>query len=416
MSRGWFFLFLILPVCAWAAPEGAVRITTDQDKQYWVGQRVYVHLDILTTGFSFSGQRFDLPSINGGVLLQTDTSTLKLSEEIEGSRWQILRYDLSLFAQREGTVDIPAFGVSFMASTGYGQPETAFDLMTEPIKVKLQRPPGADPSQPIVTSSGLSIEEQWQPVQDEFMAGDALTRVITIQAEDVSAIALPAMPVLQIESIEVLTEPAVVRDNTNRGTLTGYRQEQVSYLFQKEGQFKLPAWSISWWNPKNETLERHEFAARTFTVAPNPAMQTHQDETGELLQANNEQWWLWPLLLVGLIVISAGAASKIRPIWRKRYAEYRLSESYRYRQALGACREDDPALAFREVSKWLANTSVQRSSEFEQYWAEMQLALVSRNVKWSGSQLADALSHIRQEMLVESKRGKLVFLDPMKPG
>ncbi|MCP4047903.1 MAG: protein BatD, partial [Gammaproteobacteria bacterium] len=347
---------------------------------------------------------------------QTDTSTLKLSEEIEGVRWQILRYDLSLFAQREGAVDIPAFGVSFVASTGYGQPETAFDLMTEPIKIKLQRPPGADPSQPVVTSSALSIDEQWKPVQDEFMAGDALTRIITIQAEDVSAIALPAMATLQLDGIEVLTEPAVVRDETNRGTLTGYRQEQVSYLFQKEGNYKLPAWSISWWNPKNETLERHEFAARTFTVAPNPAMQTQQDETGELLQANNEQWWLWPLLLVGLIVIAAGTASKIRPIWRKRYAEYRVSEPYRYRQALAACRENDPAQAFRKVSRWLASTSVQRGSEFEKYWAEMQLALVSRDVKWSGSQLANALSHIRKETLVEAKRVKLHMLNPMNPG
>jgi len=411
----WFCLFLLLPVCAWAAPQGAVRISVDQEKPLWVGQRVLVYLEILTTGFSFSGQRFDMPRIEGGVLLQTDSSTLKLTEEIDGVHWQILRYDLSLFAQREGPLEIPAFGVYFVGSAGYGKPETAFDLTTEALKVELQLPPGADPSQPVVTSASLSIDEQWQPLQDEFTAGDALTRTITIQAENVSAIALPVMPPLQVEGIEALTEPAVVRDKTNRGTLTGYRQEQVSYLFQRQGEYQIPAWSISWWNPESKTLERHEFDSRRLTVAANPAAQPHPGATGALSQPDNERWWLWLLLVIGLMAVSMVGVYWIRPSLRRRYAEYQLSEPYRYKLALGACRANDPAQAFRLVSEWLARAPVQRTAEFNKQWVEMQLVLVSKSGKWSGAALADILADMRKQILLAAKQVESQSLNPINP-
>ncbi|MCP3882689.1 MAG: hypothetical protein GY701_30490, partial [Sulfitobacter sp.] len=72
----WLWLLLLAPLTVWGEPQGRVRATVDTDRVAWVGQRVLVHLDLLTTGFSFSGQRFDLPQISGGVLLQTDSSTL----------------------------------------------------------------------------------------------------------------------------------------------------------------------------------------------------------------------------------------------------------------------------------------------------------------------------------------------------
>lgn len=113
-------LFLLMSGTAWAAPDGQTRVSIDVEETIWVGQRVLVHLDLMSNGFSFSNQRFDLPQISGGILIQTDSSTLKLTEQIDGESWQILRYDLSFFGQRDGVVDIPSFGVHFSASAGFG--------------------------------------------------------------------------------------------------------------------------------------------------------------------------------------------------------------------------------------------------------------------------------------------------------
>lgn len=419
MSRAWLkgalYLLLLLPLCGWAGPKGQVRLSVETEKQLWVGQRVLVHLELLTTAFSFSGQRFDLPQINGGVLIQTDSSTIKLTERIEGEQWQILRYDLSFFAQREGELEIPPIDVHFSASAGYGQPTTSYDLKTDRLTLRARMPPGADPTQPVVTSPRLNIEEQWQPDQDTFKVGDALTRTITISAEDVSAIALPAVPRQPIDGIELLAKPPIVEDKTDRGSLTGRRQEQISYLFQRAGSYQLPAWNISWWNPRSEKLEQHEFQARTFEIAPNPAAQHRSGATTTSARSKAVRWWPWVVSAISLIAIAAASVRWILPLWRRRQAAYLLTEPARFKRALTACRGNDPAQAYRAVSEWLSSTPVSRSVAFEQSWTEMQMALVSSSDNWSGRSLADTLARMRNEMLSRTRQERRWTLAPINP-
>ncbi|MEN8166299.1 MAG: hypothetical protein ABFR65_02340 [Pseudomonadota bacterium] len=416
MKRVWPYLILLfLPLCAWAEPQGQVRLSIDTEKQYWVGQRVLVHLELLTTAFSFSEQRFELPRIDGGVLIQTDSSTIKLTERIDGEQWQILRYDLSFFAQREGDLEIPPLEVHFSASAGYGQPTTRFDLKTDPLTLQTQMPPGADPSQPVVTSPRLDIDEQWQPARDGFKVGDALTRTLSISAVDVSAIALPAMPQQRIDGIELLSKPPLVEDKTARGSLTGRRQERISYLFQQSGSYELPAWRISWWNPQSEQLEQHEFQARRLEIAPNPAAQPQPGAATSPARSKAARWWPWALSATALIALAAAAVRWTLPLWRRRQAAYLLSEPARYKRALAACRGNDPAQAYQALSEWLSSASVSRSAAFEQRWTEMQLALVSSSGNWSGRALADTLPPMRSEMLGRTRQDKRWNLAPINP-
>ncbi|MCP4289253.1 MAG: hypothetical protein GY792_33335 [Gammaproteobacteria bacterium] len=118
--------------------------------------------------------------------------------------------------------------------------------------------------------------------------------------------------------------------------------------------------------------------------------------SGALSQPDNERWWLWLLLVIGLMAVLMAGVYWIRPSLRRRYAEYQLSEPYRYKLALGACRANNPAQAFRLVSEWLARAPVQRTAEFNKQWVEMQLVLVSKSGKWSGAALADILADVRK--------------------
>ncbi len=408
----WLWLLLLAPLTVWGEPQGRVRATVDIDKVAWMGQRVLVHLDLLTTGFSFSGQRFDLPQISGGVLLQTDSSTLKLTEKIEGESWQILRYDLSLFIQREGNLEIPPVKVHFSASSGYGQPEVSFDLDTEPVTLQVRMPPGADASRPVVTSPRLSVEQQWQPDQSSFRVGDALMRTITISAEDVSAIALPAAPNQKIDGIDLLTEPPVVEDKTNRGTLTGRRQEQISYLFRSEGSYTLPGGAISWWNPESEILEQYEFEERSVDVAPNPMAQPEQSTATDSTDRSSLIWFVTGALLVLLLV---GTIYWTLPWWRKRREEYLRSESARFRRAMAACRKSDTRQAWATVTDWFVHTGLAPHGKNQKAWTELQRVLVSGSGDWSGSALANTLTRMRREMLSKSRKNKSWRLQPLNP-
>jgi len=409
MTGRYLLLLLFVSSSAWAAPGGRLGISIDAEKTLWVGQRVLVHLDLKTDGFSFSDQRFDLPQINGGVLIQTDSSTLKLTEQIEGESWLVLRYDLSLFAQREGDMEIPPFDVHFSASAGYGQPGASFDLKTEALSIRLSLPPGAGPSQPVVTSSHLTIKEQWQPDQAEFKVGEALTRTIIVSAEDVSGIALPVAPSQAIEGIDQLPKAPLVEDKTNRGTLTGSRQEQVSYLFKREGRYTLPGGALSWWNPKTEKLEQYQFEPRQIEVLPDPLAKTAGETPQEGRQKNRFTtglvaffllifiallWWLWPRV--------------------KAYRVARFNtEPAQFKRAIKACRQNDVSLAWSTVSAWLATAGLSMPLEDEAIWQELQQALVSKSADWSGQALKQSLIRLRKAQ--RSQANEVVFLKPLNP-
>jgi len=402
------FVFLLLASSAWAAPDGRVALSIDPDQTIWVGQRVLVHLDLKTDAFSFSGQRFDLPLISGGVLIQTDSSTVKLSEQIAGERWQVLRYDLSLFAQRSGVLEIPPFDVRFSASAGYGQPEAHFELKTEALNIDVNLPPGADSSRPVVTSSRLTIKEQWQPDQAEFKVGEALTRTVFIEAEDVSGIALPAIPTQSVDGIDQIPKSPLVEDTTNRGTLTGSRQEQVAYLFKHAGSFTLPGGSFAWWNPKTETLEEYQFDARDIEVIPDPLAkvpdgpETKAREKSLVLGSVGVfmvivgalLWWLWPRL-------KARRAARLK------------AEPAQFKRAIKACRENDVRRAWATANKWLLTSGLSIAAEDEAIWQALQGALVSGSNEWSGQALKSSLIRLRKAQRRQAK--KVIYLKPLNP-
>lgn len=409
MMRRGLILFLFLSATAWAAPDGRVRLSIDSDKTYWVGQRVLVHLDLLTNGFSFSGQRFNMPQISGGVLVQTDSSTLKLNEQIDGESWQILRYDLSFFSQRAGEVQIPPFDVRFNASLGYGQPEASFELQTEALAVELEMPPGADPSLPVVTTSRLTVQESWQPDQQDFRVGEALTRTITIQAEDVSGIALPAAPTQTIEGIDLLPKAPLVEDKSNRGTLTGRRREQVSYLFQREGYYTLPAATISWWNPETKVLEQYELKARSIDVASDPLAQESIDEPERPLERKRLTLLLETILLAVASLIVFWQWPRIQA----RRAAQLASERAQFKRAARACRNDDARAAWSMTNAWLSLTGLSIPAEDEAVWQALQLAMVSNSENWSGRALKNSLTRLREK--TQGRANKPVSLKPLNP-
>ena len=63
--------------------RATVNISIRQDQEIWVGQQLTVNLDLKTTGYSFSGTHFNLPEMSGAFLMQTDTTTIKMSETID---------------------------------------------------------------------------------------------------------------------------------------------------------------------------------------------------------------------------------------------------------------------------------------------------------------------------------------------
>jgi hypothetical protein len=409
-------------------PQGNVRTALATDGPFWVGQAVTVHVDLLATGFTFSNQHFDLPEVPGALVLQPDSNALKLSEEKDGVTWQILRYDFNIFPQRAGTLQVPKIGVAFSVSAGYGKLEQDFQFTTEPLNVIVELPPGAKAGETLVTSTAFTVKQSWQPNPEGLMVGDALTRRITLRAEDIPGMVLPPITLPEMPGVAIYPDQPQVQDKSDRGKLEGERIESQTFVFQQPGSYEISGARIRWWNPQRKTLEDVEIEPLTVEVASNPNLPAGESP---LLKTLGEK----PVLVGFLLIFTAMVAVALywfwRPLlefWRTRQARREQSEAAHFKRLLRACRENNPVTTYNALMHWLARRSVARSATLADFLREtadsslakplvdLQMSVVNKDRRdWGGGELETALREFRKQKSIKKVSGddSLPGLNPL---
>jgi len=170
MSKNFLIIILLtglqLPVSIVAADgevKADVAISIQQDQDIWAGQQVTLNLDLKTTGFSFSDSHFNLPEVPGAFLMQTDTTTIKFTEKIDGQTWQTVRYPLALYPQKAGQLEIPPIAVRFSTSAGFGSTSVSFEFQTKPLVLPINSPPGVKDGDLVITTPSFELDYEWQP-------------------------------------------------------------------------------------------------------------------------------------------------------------------------------------------------------------------------------------------------------------
>jgi hypothetical protein len=265
-----------LPLAAADAVLGEVRFLAGLDEPAWVGQEIELYLELWSNGFSFGDQLFVLPEVKGAFLLQGDSSTVKLSETRAGASWQGLRYTLLLYPQTAGRLQVPSFEVSFTSRAGFDSEPAAFRQQTGPLAIEARLPPGVSAGDLLITTGSFELEAQWDRALSgerslQLQTGDAITLEVRRRAADVPGMVFTPLPLPEIEGLGVYPASPIVRDQVNRGELTGLRIDSVTFVCESTGQFSIPEFRFQWWNPEEERLAERVIPAVALEVAANPA-------------------------------------------------------------------------------------------------------------------------------------------------
>ena len=270
-------LGLLLLCTSLQAEETAdVRILPGTDDAVWVGEKVDVYLELWTNQLSFGDQFFVLPEVNGGFLMQPDSTTVKLTERRGSESWQGLRYYLSLYLQRAGQVEIPSFEVRFSTRAGFGSDSLPHVFQTQTLSVAARMPPGADSGGLLVSTSSFNLQGGWEPAPSEegiveLMTGDALVLELRREAAEVPGMVFAPLPEPVVEGLGVYPDTPSVDDRLNRGQLTGVRSDRITLVCEKPGQYELPEYRFQWWDPVSQRLHEEVIPALKLEVVPNPA-------------------------------------------------------------------------------------------------------------------------------------------------
>jgi hypothetical protein len=420
---------LLLPLSVFAQENDVkadVTIGIQQDKETWAGQQVTVNLDLKTTGFSFSNSHFNLPELSGAFLMQTDTTTIKFSENIDGETWQVIRYPLALYPQKAGQLEIPSIAVRFNTSAGFGSTERAFEFQTEPLQLTVKLPPGIKEGELLVTTTSFELEHDWQPQSGTAQTGDAFTLTVNRRASDISAMLLPPLPVFQTDGLAAYPQAPEVNDITNRGDLTGERIDSIIWVAEKPGSYNIPGIRFQWWDPNTRELKQQIIPGLNLDVQPAATETAASNTSTRSRQADSNYLWL---LLAVVSFASVYLWLRFKPRTPQHNAE---SEKTTFATLQKACKSNQPGQTHSALHAWLEWSSPALSpgpgivtlSAFARACDDAQLsieldhlqqAIISSDNNWQGKELLNSLLRIRHKInkqkIVQS-RSRLASLNP----
>jgi hypothetical protein len=223
-----FVCLLLMHGTVQANVKGRVKASMQEKETYWVGQQLQLNLDLLTTGYSFSDVQFNLPELEGAFLMQMDSNTIKMSENLNGETWQSIRYPLTIFAHKPGPIQIPPVKVRFSSASIFGAEPRQFMLQTQTVSLYATMPPGAHAGDLVVSTSSFELEYKWQPALSqlqllegveaekyELSPGDAISLSISRRAGSISGMLLTPIPVFEVEGLSAYPQSADIDDKVN---------------------------------------------------------------------------------------------------------------------------------------------------------------------------------------------------------
>lgn len=310
---------------------------------------------------------------------------------INGRRYRVIERNYAITPQQSGNYALqsPMFTGEILVQTrrrsnfmsfGESKPVSVLgdqhDISVQPIPANYQGQ--------WLPSEILTLHEEWQPKNQEFIVGDPITRTITLTAAGLSKAQLPNISIDVPKGLKVYPDQAELHSSINNNRLVSQSVQNFALVANQVGEFVIPAVQISWWNTVTNKLEQAELPERTITVKPNPdvsannlalsnlnkEMQAERDALNnqELQNAKEQQssivetvviaktpWLQWVFLALWLLTSLGWFMSSRRHKNTKNSSATPEEVNNNYLALLAACKKHEGDKVLSLLLPWLNN-------------------------------------------------------------
>ncbi len=357
-------LFLLLPGAiakaqAPSAPKGVVETVLLPAGQIVIGQRCELVVRFLTDGFAFpQPPRFGDMKIPRTIVIPPQ-SGMNISERRQGQTWVGVERRYALFPTKAGPLRIDAVRMQARVRNSDGVADV--QAASKPLLREVVVPKAFAGVGRVVVTSKLTLARRLEPDAREFRVGDALKRAITITAADTAAMLLPAIPPAKAEGLAAYPDKPSLQYHSERGETTATRRDSVTYVFEREGEYRLPEVTVHWWEPSARELRQAKLPELTVRVRPAPGVATSQGAARpeDMAAPGGSRAGLW----IGLAVAAVACAALVWA-WRKHGSRLRValaawreareeSEAAYFVRFRHACRSGDPRGTMGSLLAWV---------------------------------------------------------------
>ncbi|MDX1303251.1 BatD family protein [Photobacterium sp.] len=288
-------------ITAWIGTQGDSRIP-----QVSVNQQVILNIEVATSRWFTGGTRIGAIDVANLIAKQRNQLATNFSDRKGEQTWSRQRWEVTLYPQASGSFVIPPVPVWVKVSVPDGS-NVAGTLYTPPLRFEAALPTGMVSDQtPWFVASNVEIEQQWQTSHEQLKVGDAITRTVTVSAQDSLSVLLPnLLSDLSTQQYHTYPQPHQLSDTQTRGDYQSTRTEQSVYVIQQGGDITLPDIEFHWWNSKSNQLETVVVQGQSF----------HAKHTLASFLKAYSSWLIAACILLTLLV---SAIIAIKRYYRKR--------------------------------------------------------------------------------------------------
>jgi hypothetical protein len=381
--------------------------------------------------------------MEGAVVTMPDEGAINLNDTISGVDYAGIQKSYSVVSQRPGELMLPPARITFRYAKVPGtSADGVVTLPPETIHVTL--PEGADVSAgPVAPVGKVSVKQSLDRDVVGLTSGDTLTRTVEVFAEGTQAMRIPPPELQAPTGVRVYEKDPVLDDVTEDrgGFLGGRRIDRVTYLFEKPGDYVLPAIDFPWFDTASgkpqvaRAPEVHVSVAPKATTEPEIAPEPPPTETSAPPPRPRIDWkrWLWPAAGILAALLSLHFLYGYWPSYVARREEKRLdreaSEPAYFARLERACRAGEAAASYESLGRWVRRTGGGSICEWCSSVGSPELsAEIERLAKslyapgpadaWKGHRLGSALRRARKTWLSSRSHGTEAVrtLAPLNPG
>lgn len=332
-------LLLATPARAQDAAPFLLRVAVAPDGPVWVGQRVSVTLTAMTpVRFVDPPSWPDLMASQGRIIVVPEATTVPGTERVSGESYAALQHSYSLFPAAEGALVLAPIRMSVRVGGADGQPVST-EAATEQTRIAVRVPPGVTDLTRFVVAPSFQMTARTEGEVSQVHVGDAVVRTLRMDADDTTAMLLPAAAWGEPEGVRVYPDPPVLQDDSERGVLRAMRSERAAFVPQRPGLVELPGFEVTWLDPRSGQARQVRVEPLRLDVLPVGGPQATTGRGGLP--------WLW-IALTGAVLLLGGLAV---PLWLRRRRRP-AGAAPPIRALAAACRAGDAEAALRALYRW----------------------------------------------------------------
>ena len=449
---------LVIPASTSSASRGRdLFITTNLDLE-----QAYLQQQIRYTVKLHLGKDLQRGSLSSPTLENADIRQIgkdkEYNEVVDGRRYRIIERSFAIIPQQSGTFTIegPLFEGEVIDNTrqsfGYFNRSKAVNRVGPSQSITVLPIP-SNYDQHWLPSDFVQLDDEWQGNTREFIAGEPITRTITLTAIGVVEEQLPQITSIYPNSVKTYPDQAETTTVEKDDTLIAQRKESIAIIPSQAGQLVIPEVRIPWFNTLTQQTEFAVLAEKILQILPatiqpssaiplSPSIQADpvtKPQTSITTGLNNQsinmpQYWIWltaSLLVLWLLtlvfwykhVVALKAATKHAG---NSLARNTLNEQSLWKSLEKALNKNAPLETQNYLALWLGNCIQDKQAPLAQSLKTIEnkaldeavnSLLASRYSKnqseWQGAKLHQILRKLRKDGSIEkhSKRN----LSPLYP-